>query len=161
LMLLSPPHGGSLHPTEPPEARPMRGPASAPLRVLIVDDNADAADSLAFLTRSWGHDVRVAHDGLAALAAAADFRPDAILLPTAPPLPLAAPSWDRLPAAQQPRPPPASAPPLIAAPPGYGRDRDRRKAAEVGFDLYFVKPYNPWRLEELLARCRPGEALSA
>jgi CheY-like chemotaxis protein len=133
----------------------MRGPASAPLRVLIVDDNADAASSLAFLTRSWGHDVRVAHDGLAALAAAADFRPDAILLD------IGLPKLDGFAVARHLRSLPDFARTFIVATSGYGRDKDRRRAAEVGFDLYLVKPYNPWRLEELLAGYRPDEALTA
>jgi DNA-binding response OmpR family regulator len=52
----------------------------SPLRVLVVDDNRDAADSLGLLVRLWGHEARVAYDGPSGLAAALEFRPDAALL---------------------------------------------------------------------------------
>src|SRR4051794_19375465 len=75
-----PPARMTLHSTALPRGWTMRGYSNASLRVLVVDDNVDTASMLALMLRSWGHEAVVTHDGLAALARAVDFRPDAVLL---------------------------------------------------------------------------------
>ncbi len=128
---------------------------SMPVRVLVVDDNRDTAASLAFLFGSWGHEVRTAHDGPTALATAQEFLPDAILLD------IGLPQLDGFEVAQQLRARPEFARTLLVAASGYTRNEDRRRAAEVGIDLYLVKPFNAWELETMLASCRAAQAVSA
>lgn len=134
----------------------MRGHAPSALRVLVVDDNVDTAASLAFLFRSWGHDVIVAHDGPEALRAAAQHRPHAVLLDIGLPL------MDGFEVARRLRQSPGGGPDFIAAASGYNRDADRRRADEVGIDAYLVKPFDPFGLEGVLASLRPtSEAVPA
>jgi CheY-like chemotaxis protein len=123
----------------------MRGSPTAPLRVLVVDDNEDTALSFAFLLRTWGHEVRVVHDGPSAVEAARDFQPEAVLLD------LGLPRLDGFEVARRLRLLPESGRTLIVASSGYSRDSDRQRASEVGIDFYLVKPYDPWQLEQLLA----------
>jgi CheY-like chemotaxis protein/two-component sensor histidine kinase len=115
-------------------------------RVLVVDDNRDAADSLTMLLRSKGHDVRVAYDGPAALAAAGAFGPDLVLLD------LGMPGMDGYEVARRLRGMPAFAGRVIAALTGWGQEADRRRTREAGFDHHLVKPVDPAELETLLAR---------
>lgn len=126
----------------------MRGPSDLPLRVLIVDDNLDTAGSLALLLRMWGHEVRTTHDGLSALEAAAQFHPDAVVLD------IGLPVLDGFEVASRLRAQPEFARTLIVGSSGYSRESDRRRAAEVGINLYFVKPFDPWRLESILSTHR-------
>jgi CheY-like chemotaxis protein len=129
---------------------------SSALRVLVVDDNVDTAASLASLFRSWGHDVVVAHDGPEALRAAAGHRPHAVLLDIGLPL------MDGFEVAERLRGLPGGDEVFIAAASGYNRDADRRRADEVDIDAYLVKPFDPFRLEGLLAsRLAATEAVSA
>jgi two-component system, chemotaxis family, CheB/CheR fusion protein len=121
-----------------------------PLRILVVDDNADTAASLSFLCQSWGHEVCVAHDGPAAVEAARDFRPDALVLD------IGLPGLDGFEVAKRLRSLPAFQRTLIVAASGYGREEDRRRARKVGIDLYLVKPFNPWRLETVFTARRPA-----
>jgi len=101
-------------------------------RVLVVDDNADAADLLAQALRLMGHVVEVAHDGQAALAAAQAFRPDTVLLD------IGLPVMDGYEVARRLR---AGAPHLLlVAITGYGQSSDVERAHEAGFDHHLVKP---------------------
>jgi DNA-binding response OmpR family regulator len=122
----------------------MRGLTDLPLRVLIVDDNVDTAGSLAILLRMWGHEVRTTHDGRSALQMACEFRPDAVLLD------IGLPHLDGFEVAMRLRALPDFARILIVGSSGFSRESDRRRAAEVGIDLYFVKPFDPWKLESIL-----------
>ena len=122
----------------------MRGPSDSSLRVLVVDDNVDTAGLFAMLLRMWGHEVRTSHDGPSALALAAEFRPDAVLLD------IGLPRMDGFEVAEQLRAHPDFAGILIVGSSGYSRESDRRRAAEVGIDLYLVKPFDPWQLESIL-----------
>ena len=134
----------------------MRGNTHPMLRVLVVDDNADTAECLAFLFRSWGHEVAVAHDGPGAIEAAAEFRPQAALVD------IGLPGLDGFEVAQRLRRLPGGGRMLIVASTGFGRDGDRRRAGEAGIDLYLVKPFDPFELEPILAaRCSAVEAIPA
>jgi CheY-like chemotaxis protein/two-component sensor histidine kinase len=112
-------------------------PAAAdpvPRRVLVVDDNVDAALSLEMLLTQMGHDVRVAHDGDAAVGHAHAFRPDVIFLD------LALPGMSGYDVARTLRGSPEVNGVRIVALTGYSQHDDRRKSSEAGFDAHLVKP---------------------
>jgi PAS domain S-box-containing protein len=121
-------------------ATPRQGQA---MRLLVVDDNVDAADSLALFLRLYGHEVRTAHNGPDALKQAAAFRPAVVFLD------IGLPGMDgyevarRLRAAGAPRC-------LLVALTGYGHEADREKSRAAGFDYHLVKPADPASVEELL-----------
>jgi CheY-like chemotaxis protein len=102
-------------------------------RVLVVDDNADAADSLAMLLQVRGEQVRVAYDGEEALAAEAEFLPDVILLD------IGMPKLSGYEVAKRVRELRGPAV-LIVAITGWGQEDDRQRAREAGFDHHFTKP---------------------
>jgi PAS domain S-box-containing protein len=114
-------------------------------RILIADDNIDAASSLSLMLQVMGYDVRVAHDGLEALAVAESFRPDAMLLD------IGMPGMNGYEVARKLRERPATANATIVALTGWGQEEDRRKSREFGFDHHLVKPVEPSTLETLLA----------
>lgn len=118
---------------------------SVTLRILIVDDNVDAADSLAMLLNLGGHDVCLAHDGTTALATAREQRPDVILLD------IGLPGLNGYEVAAELRKDAGSQPFLIALT-GWGSEEDRRSALEAGFDEHLVKPADIAALYELLGR---------
>jgi signal transduction histidine kinase/ActR/RegA family two-component response regulator len=105
------------------------------LRILVVDDNRDAADSLAMLCESEDHVARVAYSSEEALAAAAPFKPDVALLD------IGLPDIDGYELARRLRRKGESSPLLIAVT-GYGQAEDRLRAQSAGFDYHFVKPVN-------------------
>jgi len=115
-------------------------------RVLIVDDNADAADLLAILLRTAGHQVEVAYSGPTAVAVALTQQPHVIFLD------IAMPKMDGLKVARQLREKPATQAALIVAVTGFGRDDDRERTQQAGFDLHLVKPVHPTQILELLGR---------
>ncbi len=117
---------------------------SAPLRVLVVDDNVDAADSLARVLGLWGHSVHTANDGLEALDQAAAFTPDAVLLD------LGLPRMDGLGVARRLREKRVDQQLLLVAMTGFGQNQDRRQTAEAGFDHHFTKPIDIEALRSLL-----------
>ncbi|MBL8795205.1 MAG: response regulator [Planctomycetia bacterium] len=121
--------------------------SSGPLRrrVLVVDDNVDAAESAATLLRLRGHEVRTVHDGLSVLAVARDFRPEVILLD------IGLPGMTGYEVARQLRAQTEFAPLLLAAMTGYGQDEDKRLSHEAGFDLHLTKPLDPAKLEEVVS----------
>lgn len=114
-------------------------------RVLIVDDNADAAESMAALVRAWGHDAAVAHNAIDALAVAASFDPDTALVD------IGLPGMDGYELARRWRADPGERRLQLVAITGYGRVEDRDTAREAGFDVHLVKPAELTELEELLA----------
>ena len=114
-------------------------------RVLVVDDNRDAAESLAELLGLEGHDVRTAHDGEAGVSAAAEFRPDVILMD------LGMPGVDGFEAARRIRAEPGGAQPVLVALTGWGSDNDRQRTHDAGFDCHLVKPVSLADLTELFA----------
>jgi len=121
-------------------------------RVLIVDDNADAADMLAILLRTAGHHVEVAYSGPSAVAVALTQRPHVIFLD------IAMPRMDGLKVARQLREKPETQAALIVAVTGFGQDDDRERTQQAGFDFHLVKPVEPKQILELLGRRSGDEA---
>jgi two-component system CheB/CheR fusion protein len=116
-----------------------------PVRVLVVEDNVDAAESLATLLRLWGHDVRVVHDGLDALDAAREYQPEVVLLD------IGLPGLDGYQVAERLRDQEGLENTLLVAMTGYGQPEDRRRSREAGIQHHFVKPVEPFVLRNLLA----------
>ncbi len=129
--------------------------AVRPLKLLIVEDNQDAAESLAQVLEIWGHEVRLALDGLAALDAAAELEPDVIFSD------LGLPGIDGFELARRLREQPAFGRAVLVALSGYGRDDDKRRALEAGFDHHMVKPPDLDALAELIGRVAAGTAAGA
>jgi len=119
--------------------------ASTGRRVLIADDNKDAADSLAMLLEIDGHEVRVAHGGHAALALAQAFRPEVALLD------IGMPELNGHEVAAALRKEPWGKAIKLVALTGWGQDSDRQQALEAGFDHHLTKPIDPDQLEALIA----------
>jgi signal transduction histidine kinase len=122
---------------------------SLPLRrVLIVDDNVDAAQSLAMLLRILGQDVRTAHNGRSALEAARASMPEIAILD------IGLPGMDGHELARRLRDEPGGDAVLIIALTGWGQDVDRRRSFEAGFDYHMTKPADPEALRKLLSQAR-------
>jgi len=115
------------------------------LRVLIVDDNRDAADSLGVLLRRLGTITRVAYDGPAALEVMSTYRPAVVLLD------LGMPGMDGFEVVRRMRRRADCAQIIVVALSGWGQEADRRKTAEAGFHDHLVKPVDLHRLQQLLA----------
>ncbi len=124
-------------------------------RVLVVDDNRDAAISLAEMLDLMGNESRTAHDGLQAVAAAAAFHPDVILMD------IGMPKLNGYDACRRIREQPWGGTPVIVACTGWGQDDDRRKSREAGFDFHLIKPVDPAELESLLAGLRGHDRVTA
>ena len=133
------------HPT--PRARATAA-SSAAFRVLIVDDNQDAASMLTALLGTMGHQVEQAHDGSAALDVFESFRPDVVLLD------IGLPKMDGYQVAEQIRLKHTSEEVLLIAVTGYGHKQAIERGRDVGFDHHLLKPLNPRKLVELLAGYR-------
>ncbi|HEX6901597.1 MAG TPA: ATP-binding protein [Thermoanaerobaculia bacterium] len=127
-----------------PEAEPAVS-AARPLKVLVVEDNVDAAESLASLLRLWSHDVSVVHDGRSALEAARVHHPEVVLLD------IGLPGLDGYQVAQRLRDEVGLDHTLLVAMTGYGQPEDRRRSREAGIHHHFVKPVEPAVLRNLLA----------
>ncbi len=123
-----------------------QAPAGAPLRVLIVDDNRDAAETLAHLLQLSGHEVRLVSNGPAALAEAARLPPDVVLLD------IGMPGMDGHEVARHLRRLPGGAEMRLIAMTGYGGQEDRARSAESGIDHHLVKPLEFGELERLLSK---------
>jgi CheY-like chemotaxis protein len=133
-------NGGRLAPSHPgADARPQRA-----RHVLIVDDNVDAADSLAQLLAAWGCQVTVAHDGPAALAAIQDATPDMALLD------IGMPAMDGYELAAHLRFQPGCEDLPIVAITGAGSPEDIRRSRAKGFSAHLVKPVSAASLRTLL-----------
>ena len=115
-----------------------------PRRVLIVDDNADSADSMAMLLGLDHHDVRVVYDGNTALEAAREFQPEVLLLD------IGLPGTDGYAVARQLRALTASKTAILIAVTGYGQSEDRERSKAAGFHHHLVKPVDPAALRRLL-----------
>jgi PAS domain S-box-containing protein len=112
-------------------------------RVLVVDDNGDAAGTLAELLQMLGSEVSVAHDGASALAQTDQFRPDVVLLD------ISLPDMNGYEVARRIRSAHGPRQPKLIALTGWGQDEDKRLAQQAGFDEHWTKPVDPKRLQEL------------
>jgi CheY-like chemotaxis protein len=121
-------------------------------RILIVDDNRDAATSLATLLTIIGNEIQTAHDGLEAVEAAATFRPEVVLLD------IGLPKLNGYDVCRRIREQPWGKDMVLVALTGWGLDEDRRQAKDAGFDLHMVKPVDFDALMSLLAGLRPVES---
>jgi CheY-like chemotaxis protein len=120
--------------------------ANRRLRVLIVEDNVDAAEMMELAVSQLGHVTRVAHDGASAVDAAIEFAPDIIFLD------IGLPVMNGYAVARAVRALPQCNHVHIAAVTGWGQEEDRRKAREAGCDSHLTKPLSPATLDELLAK---------
>ena len=118
-------------------------PARARLKILVVDDNRDAAASLSMLLELMGHEVRIAYDGERAVQLASEFRPQLALLD------LGMPEVDGYEACRRIRDHAWGTEMTLIAVTGWGQDEDRRKSAAAGFDGHLVKPVSPDTLAQL------------
>ncbi len=114
------------------------------LRVLVVDDNEDAAKTLASLVGIWGYKAHTAFNGFTALVEATDFRPDVVLCD------LVMPGIDGCKVAESLRRHAALSGTLLVAVTAYGDEDHRRRAARAGFHAHLVKPVDPDGLHRLL-----------
>jgi signal transduction histidine kinase len=119
--------------------------SSRPRRILVVDDNIDAAQSLAFLLKAEGHDICVAHDGEQAFICAGDFRPDIALLD------IGLPKLDGYAVAAAIRRESWGKNILLLALTGWGQNDDKRRALEAGFDFHLTKPVDLDQVNNLIA----------
>jgi CheY-like chemotaxis protein len=132
-----------------PEQAPIADPSGEAVaalprrRILVVDDNVDAADALAELLRDYGHDVRAVHDGPSAIEQAALHRPDIVLLD------IGMPGCDGYEVARRMRSELGLKATLVALT-GYGEARHRRLSRDAGFDQHVTKPVDIRKLERLL-----------
>ena len=118
--------------------------AKKTLRLLVIDDNQDAADTLAMALRLSGHSVYVAYDGVKALELAAATGLDAVVLD------IGMPEMDGYEVCRRLRRTPASADLKIVALTGWGAESDRRRSSEAGFDVHLTKPVDYDELEQAL-----------
>ncbi|HXU07838.1 MAG TPA: PAS domain S-box protein [Blastocatellia bacterium] len=122
-----------------------RAGGSQSRRVLVVDDNVDSAESLALWLRLVGHEVRLVHEGLAALQEARVFMPEIVVLD------IGLPDIDGYQVAELLRKEPGLEGTLLIALTGYGQDEDRQRCYDAGFDEHLIKPVDPALLEALLS----------
>jgi CheY-like chemotaxis protein len=132
-------------PTEaaPDQVVPLHGRR---VRIVIVEDNPDAAQSLAMFLQMVGHDIRIAHNGVEALEATETDVPDLMLID------IGLPGIDGFEVARRIRARPALRGAVLMALTGYGSSEDRERALAAGFDGYLVKPVDPDELLELATR---------
>jgi signal transduction histidine kinase len=123
-------------------------------RILIVDDNEDAAETLARLLEFGGNSVQTAHDGLAALEATQRFDPQVVLLD------IGLPKMDGYEVCRTIRRSRTNRRPLVVALTGWGQDDDRKKTKEAGFDYHLVKPVNFDLLTEILNKAGAAAGVS-
>jgi CheY-like chemotaxis protein/anti-sigma regulatory factor (Ser/Thr protein kinase) len=132
-----------------PPAAAVAEPPAAAQRVLVVDDNRDAAEMLSQALAMAGHDVRTAHDGPTALEVAGQQRPSVVFLD------IGLPVMDGYEVARRLRSLDWDSPPTLVAITGYGQPSDRAQSSEAGFDRHLVKPVS---LDEVLALATAGTA---
>ena len=135
-------------PAAPAAPRQEPGEERGPARILLVEDNVDAADALAELLRLWGHEVEVVHDGPTAVQSAGSVRPGVVLLD------IGLPGMDGYQVAGALRRLPELQGTLIVALTGYGQESDRQRSARAGFDYHLVKPVDLEELRRLVSSGR-------
>ena len=137
-----------LHTESPALTRMPAAPCSKeqPLRILVVEDNRDAADSLRMLLELLGHQVTVAYSGPDGVNMAGEWNPDVVLCD------IGLPGLNGYGVASELRRNPVTARAHLIAVTGYGQEEDRRRAHEAGFDHHLTKPVDPSELQPLLVR---------
>src|SRR5690606_26354087 len=115
-------------------------------RILVVDDNVDAADSLAIQLESSGHRTRAAYSGIEALRIAAEFAPGIVFCD------IGMPGMDGHEVASALRVNPLAASTILVALTGWGSEEDKRRTRAAGFDFHLVKPVSLRTLAEVLSR---------
>jgi CheY-like chemotaxis protein len=118
--------------------------STRPLRILVIDDNEDSAESLSMLLRVGGHSVRTAFRGESGLEAYANFDPELVLCD------IRMPDMSGYEVARRIRDRPGGAAPFLIALTGFGTEADRESSAEAGFDRHLVKPLDPEALAKFL-----------
>lgn len=118
------------------------------LKILVIEDNDDIADTLADLLRAHGHDVRVAHDGAQGLELVQAAQPNVVLCD------LGLPGMDGFELCRSVRGLALAAQPVMVALTGWSRDDDRRRTSEAGFDHHLVKPVSSQKLVTVLRTIR-------
>ena len=136
----------------PASVSPQTTAAPHPLRVLVVDDNRDAADSLSLLLARLGHHTRTVYGGATALDAAAEFQPDTIFCD------LGMPVISGFEVAARLRSDPRYSPSVLVAVTGWGSEQDKLRARERGFDLHITKPISIEELAAVLQRAATTNA---
>src|SRR6185503_4884048 len=111
--------------------------AEKPMRILVVDDHADGANSLCMVLTVFGHDVRVARDGPHAFETIKTFEPEVAIVD------IGLPGMSGYEVARKLRTLPATRGATLIALTGYGQDEDRRRALDAGFDHHLTKPVQP------------------
>jgi CheY-like chemotaxis protein len=124
-------------------------------RVLIVDDNQDAANSMAMLVAAIGGTAKTAYNAISGLDALGDFQPDIVVLD------IGMPGIDGYEMCQQIRLRPTDRQVVVIALTGWGHPQDKQRALDVGFDAHLTKPVDPAAFQELLALSRTGERQTA
>ncbi len=132
------------HQPQPPKGEGEKTAGPVKRRILVVDDNKDAADSLSMMLRITGMEVRTAYDGLEAVEVAAAFNPDVVLLD------IGLPKLNGYEAARRIREQPWGKDMVLVAVTGWGQEEDRRRSQEAGFNGHMVKPVDPAALQQLL-----------
>jgi PAS domain S-box-containing protein len=116
-----------------------------PSRILVVDDNIEAADVLVMMLQMFGHEAQAAYSGQTALEMAVQYQPNVVLLD------IGLPKMDGYEVARHLRQHPQTKEVWVIALTGYGQDSDRQRTQETGFDYHLVKPVDPRKLRDLLA----------
>lgn len=132
-------------PETPNEPTASESPATTSRRILVVDDNRDAAKTMAMLLKITGNEIRIAYDGLEALETANQFQPDIILLD------IGLPKLNGYEVASKIRDESWGKNMIIVALTGWGQPDDRGRSAEIGFNAHMVKPVDYDELVKLLA----------
>jgi CheY-like chemotaxis protein len=128
----------------PPAAR--EGEGQAPLRVLVVDDSKELAESVGRLLEFWGYDMHVAYDGPTGLELARLYRPEVVLLD------LRMPGMDGYEVARRLRQGEGSDAPVLVAMTGYASEEDEARTQQAGFHFHVRKPAPPGSLRDILHR---------
>lgn len=119
-------------------------PRRSGLRILIIEDQADSANSTAMLLRLYGHEVSITANGPDGIQSARQDKPDVVLLD------IGLPGMDGHSVAKQILDHRTARTPLLIALTGFGQDSDRQRSAEAGIDMHLLKPVDPGLLESIL-----------
>jgi CheY-like chemotaxis protein len=138
------PQPGLAFPRQNARPEPAAASSQAPLRVLVVDDNVDSAETIGFVLSRMGHQTRTVYDGAGAIEAADDFRPDVILLD------IGLPGMNGHEVAREIRQTPWGGTTTIVAVSGWGEETDKQQSRAAGFDHHVVKPLDYEGVKRLL-----------